>query len=388
MKFLVLIGERHIYNDFHSEGCALLREQGDVKTVVLSSGDEKSDLERFHGLLQEAEAAVIGCWYRPPMLPEHWQAARNLRVFSGTFDNRFGSSHQPRSVVKKEGSADRRWFADTNETPWVDFETLKSRDIVLIDTSRGMTPSVAEFALAMTLNLVRDIPESIQLAQRGRWMGRAHSGGIANFAERYRHWSKPGFVYGDLTGRRVGLAGFGSINRRYTELLAPFRCEVKSYDPFVSDEVLSEHGVVRVDSLVELARSAEIFVVGLPPTPTTQQIISDDVISAMPNGSLFVLVTRMAVVEQEPLWRRIQANEIAAAIDVFAPEPPPVDAWFRNHPNVIVTTHIAGGTDFCHRRCFTDACKDAIAVLDGKSPRFPVTYRDHLMYEGKLTSTE
>lgn len=389
MNFLVLLKESHVHSDFHSEGCSLLKEKGDVTTVVLPGGpgsrgndpNDENELERFYDLLKEAEAAVIGCWYRPPMLPEHWEKARNLRVFSGTFDNRFSSVRN--NIKMRTGTEEI-----SKDIPWVDFKTLESRNIVLVDTSRSMTPSVAEFALALTLNLVRDIPESIHLARSGRWAGQSPSTGIGTLAEQQRHWVRPGFVYGDLTGRRVGLAGFGSINQRYAELLAPFRCSVKSYDPFVTDNLLSEYGVERANSLVELAKSSEIFVVGLPPTPTTKEIISDDVISAMPNGSLFVLVTRMAVVEQEPLWRRIQANEIAAAIDVFAPEPPPADAWFRNHPNVIITPHIAGGTDFCHRRCFTDACKDAIEVLDGRSPRFPVAYRDHLMYQGKLKGSE
>jgi phosphoglycerate dehydrogenase-like enzyme len=197
-------------------------------------------------------------------------------------------------------------------------------------------------------------------------------------------WNKPGFVYGDLTGRRVGLAGFGSINRRYAELLAPFRCSVSACDPFVSNEILDRYGVKRAESLAELAQSCEIFVIGIPPTPTTMEIISESVINALPKGALLILVTRMAVVEQAVLWRRIEANEIAAAVDVFAPEPPPSDAWFRQHPNVLATPHIAGGTDFCHRRCFTDACKDAIAVLTGHKPVFQATTRDDDCYQGRL----
>ena len=351
MRFLVLLNQRHIERDYYREGCALLRQHGDVETVYLSTfhhrptDQDTEALAEFRSQLQTTDAAVIGPWYRPAMQPQHWQAAEQLQVFAGTFDNRFGG--------------------------WVDFDAIASQNIRLIDTSRSMTPSVAEFTLAMTLNLIRDIPETMYLAREGRWKGLA--------------WDKPGFVHGDLTGRRVGLAGFGSINRRYAELLAPFRCDVHVYDPFVSDEVFAQAGVARSDSLVELAQSSEIFVVGLPPTPTTQEIISRDVISALPRGALFVLVTRMAVVEQAPLWERLQAEEIAAAIDVFAPEPPPEDAWFRRHPNVQVTPHIAGGTDFCHRRCFTEACKDAIAVLAGEEPRFLATTRDHQIYEGKLT---
>ena len=363
MRFVVLVNDDHVAWDWHTEGCNLLREHGEVEFLCLPTGIRTGDafleptdevttvLEDFYSQLETADAAVIGAWYRPPMLPEHWAAAEKLKVFSGTFDHRFGD-----------------WF-----------EQIKSRDITLIDTSRSMTPSVAEFALAMTLNLIRDIPESMYLAREGKWTWHKPGG------ENKWSWDKPGFVHGDLTGRRVGLAGYGSINQRYAELLAPFRCDVKAYDPFVSDDQLTAAGLTRSDSLVELAASSEIFVVGLPPTPATMEIINRDVISALPTGALFVLVTRMAVVEQEPLWERLKAEEIAAAIDVFAPEPPPEDAWFRNHPNVQVTTHIAGGTDFCHRRCFTEACKDAIAVVTGNEPKWKPTNFDDQSYKGKPT---
>lgn len=344
MNFLVLETHAHREKDYTGEGLALLEEHGSVDLIHQADGQAEQALKEFLELLPRADAVVMGPWHRLATTPADWLKAEKMKVLAGTFDNRFAG--------------------------WVDLRELISRGIPLIDTSRSMTPSVAEFAFAMTLNLLRDIPECIHLARAGKWKRQA--------------WDKPGFVHGDLTGRSVGLAGFGTINRCYAEFLAPFKCSVKTCDPFVGDDVLEQYSVKRAESLTELAESSEILVIGIPPTPATQQIISKSVIDALPKGSLFVLVTRMAVVEQEALWRRIQAGEIAAAIDVFAPEPPPADAWFRKHPNVVVTPHIAGGTDFCHRRCFTDACKDAIAVLKGEEPRFPATVRDDDCYQGKL----
>jgi phosphoglycerate dehydrogenase-like enzyme len=134
--------------------------------------------------------------------------------------------------------------------------------------------------------------------------------------------------------------------------------------------------------LVELAAASDIFVVGIPPTPATQGIIGSDVIAALKTGSLLVLVTRMAVVDQDALWRRAEAGEIRAAIDVYAPEPPPPGASFRTSPFVLPTPHIAGNTYYCHRRCFTTACQDALAVLEGRNSAYPATVRDDLLYRG------
>jgi phosphoglycerate dehydrogenase-like enzyme len=129
--------------------------------------------------------------------------------------------------------------------------------------------------------------------------------------------------------RRIGLAGYGSINRHYRRFVEPYGCEVSICDPFVSDDIAVADAVTRASSLVGLARSSDILVVAIPPMPSTLEVIDAAVIDALAPGSLFILLSRMAVVEQEPLWRRLRAGELRAAIDVFQPEPPPPDACGR-----------------------------------------------------------
>jgi phosphoglycerate dehydrogenase-like enzyme len=324
---------------------AVVGTAGRVRHIDWRDDGEEQRAARFDAALPEADAVICAPWgvRLPPFTPERWALARRLRVIAGTFDFRF--------------------------QPWLEIAEAQRRGVTVIDTSRSMTPTVAEFALAMTLNLLRDIPAAIEQVRRGGW--------------KEGPWDPRGFVYGDLTGRRVGLAGFGSINRRYAELLVPFRCSIAAYDPHVADEALGAAGVARAASLVELAAESEIFVVGIPPTPATQRVISRAVIDALPAGALFVLVTRMAVVEQEALWRRAEAGEIRAAVDVFAPEPPPGDASFRRSPHVLPTPHIAGDAAYCHERCFRTACEEAVAALRGDPLRYAVTDQDSQVYEGR-----
>jgi phosphoglycerate dehydrogenase-like enzyme len=338
-------------DDCLAEGIAILKESGEIRALDLPSflpGDTRAngkeeDRKHLEDSLKNANAWIIGPWRKPWPIPAEWLSG-NLSVISGTFDNRFD---------------------------WIDLELAQAKGITVIDTSRSMTPTVAEFALAMTLNLLRDIPYGIEDIRKGGW--RQTNPDLS--AE---------FVYGNLTGRRVGLVGFGSINRRYAELLAPFRCELMVYDPFAEESSLQRANAVRVSDLVELASRSEVFVVGVPPTPATLGLIDARVIDALPKGSSLVLVTRMAVMDQSALWRRTEAGEIRAAVDVFAPEPPPADAPFRKFRHVLPTPHIAGGLLYCHRRCFADACRDAASVLQGKPPRYGVTLWDDRCYKGKL----
>jgi phosphoglycerate dehydrogenase-like enzyme len=330
----------------------LLASRADVEWLALGGLPRQEAGHRLDARLVDADALLVSPWQQFPgtLTSERLDRFPELKVIAGTFDNRFAA--------------------------WVDVQELSRRGIVLVDTSRNMTPTVAEFAFAMTLNLLRDIPAALDVARNGGWQAREYS-----CAPR-----KDGFVYGDLAGRRIAFAGFGSINRRYAQFARAFGCEMTACDPFVPDAVLGSHGVRRVASLVELAADSEIFMIGIPPTPATLGIISAEVINALPAGSLFILVTRMAVVEQKSLWERIQRNELRAAIDVFDPEPPPPGAWFRKHPNCLCSPHIAGGVFYCHERCFVAACRDALAVLEGRTPEYAATTWDAEMYAGRLAS--
>src|SRR5262245_27047156 len=303
--------------------------------------------ESLDARLSEAHALIMAPWLTSPELPvfdaARLQRAANLKVIAGTYDYRLG---------------------------WVDLDAAARRGVIVVDTSRTMTSTVAEFGVAITLALLRDIPAAIEVVRNGGWFDSPRSGG--------------GYVFGDLADCRVGLAGYGSINRHFRRYIAPFGCEVGIYDPFVSEDVVTVDSVARADSLVELARASDILVVAIPPTPSTLGVIDASVIEAIPSGSLFVLLSRMAVVEQGPLWQRVRAGELRAAIDVFEPEPPPSDAWFRRAPNVLPTPHIAGNAYYAHERCFREACADAARVLSGDAPRHAASVRDKRLYDGTL----
>ena len=101
-------------------------------------------------------------------------------------------------------------------------------------------------------------------------------------------------------------------------------------------------------------------------------IISRDVILALPRDAVFVLVSRMAVVEQAPLLERLTAGELRAGIDVYSPEPPPPDDPLRTLPNVIHTPHRAGGTYAAHLGVFLGQCHEARRHFAGEPLRYPL----------------
>lgn len=335
------------YRDIADE---ILGPHGEVRHLDWDpSASPEARSESLDAQLPDAHAIVVAPWLglgEPELAtfdePRLSRGAA-LRVIAGTFDFRLG---------------------------WIDLDEAARRGITVVDTSRTMTPTVAEFGVGITFALLRDIPAAIDVVRDGRWPEAPKDAGP--------------YVFRDLADCRVGLAGYGTINRHYRRFIGPYGCEVRIYDPFVGPDVAEADAVTPVGSLVDLARSSDILVVSIPPTPTTLRAIDASVIDALAPGSLFVLLSRMAVVDQDALWRRVRAGELRAAVDVYDPEPPPPDAWFRRDPNVLPTPHIAGNAQFAHERCFAEACCDALRVLRGEPPHHAATIRDKRLYDGTL----
>lgn len=326
----------------------LLSPHADVMHLAWARDEPLEEREaRLDEALADAVAVVTMPWLLLLVDPPTFDGVRlaqapNLKVIAGTHDFRFG---------------------------WIDLEAAADRGLALVDTSRTMTPTVAEFGVGLTFALLRDIPDAIDMVRRGRWA---------------RGMDVTDHVFRDLADCHVGLAGYGSINRHYRRFIRPYGCEVNVFDPLVDEAALTADDVAPTASLAELADRSDIFVVAIPPTPSTLGIVDREVIDRLAAGSLFVLLSRMAVVEQEALWERTRAGELRVGVDVFDPEPPPADAWFRTAANVLPTPHIAGNVRFAHERCFSEACLDAVRVLKGEEPLHPVAARDRRFYEGTI----
>ena len=82
----------------------------------------------------------------------------------------------------------------------------------------------------------------------------------------------------------------------------------------------------------------------MPLVEKTRGIVEAKHIRALPTGCLVVLITRAGIVDMPELRRRVLANELALAADVFDVEPLPLDDPLLGHPNVVHTPHIAGRT--------------------------------------------
>jgi D-3-phosphoglycerate dehydrogenase len=233
---------------------------------------------------------------------------------------------------------------------------------VKVDTTHGSSHPVSEWALALML---------IGLRNAGAHFRRLIAGEIITREQKY---ADPGYARGELTGKRVGLIACGHIGRRLLDLLRPFRCEVLVYDPHVP-RLLADVYDYLLTSLDAVLAQSDVVVCLAPLTPTTRRMLGASELNLLRPGTVFVNVSRGAIVDPEALTARLHRGDIVACLDVFDPEPVPADAPERGMSNVFLSPHIAGVTAACGPR-FVDLMIDEMQRhLAGHQTRHDLTPR-------------
>ena len=254
----------------------------------------------------------------------------------------------------------------------IDVESAWARGIRTVDTTHGSSYPVAEWALGLILISLRNAGESFRKILAGDTAKPARD----DF----------GFVHGELTGKRVGLIGCGHIGRRLVKLLAPFEVEVRVFDPYLASELPDAIGVVKT-SLEHVLSKSDVIVCLAPHTPATEGMIGRRELDLIPANSVFVNVSRGAVVESDALIARLKRGDIVAGLDVFDPEPIPPDSEIIGLPNVFLSPHIAGVTLASRHRFFSLMVDELERFFRGEEPLFELTPRSMANRRGSATDS-
>jgi D-3-phosphoglycerate dehydrogenase len=240
-------------------------------------------------------------------------------------------------------------------------DAAAARGVTVIDTSHGSSWPTAEWALALALIGLRNAGA---LFRRIIAHQPAFPGGV-------RPRSGPGYDRAELSGKRVGMIGFGHLARRLTELLQPFGTEIVAFDPFAPRDLAPAYGITFGPLAAVMDRDVVFSLV--PLTPGTTGMIGVKELSLLRPGSVFVNVSRGAVVDSDALVARLADGDVIACLDVFDPEPIPVDSPVIDLPNVFLSPHVAGVTEESRRRFFELMVSEIIRHLDGLEPLAELT---------------
>lgn len=200
----------------------------------------------------------------------------------------------------------------------VDLEACRERGIWVSNVPGAATEEVAAHALAMTLALLRGLPQLDRDVRAGMWDGTRHE------------LRRPSTV-------TVGVVGLGRIGRRYAGYVRPIVGRVVGHDPMVP-------ALPDVESLAldELLASSDVVSLHLPLTGASRGLLDARPLALMRPGAALVNVSRAGLVDHQALLQLLDEGHLSgAALDVLPEEPPRADEPLLRHPRVLVTPHAA-----------------------------------------------
>jgi phosphoglycerate dehydrogenase-like enzyme len=236
----------------------------------------------------------------------------------------------------------------------LDLAAAQAQGVRVVDTTHGSSWPTAEWALALAL------------------IGRRNAGAL--FRRMIAHEptvpharrSGPGYDGAELSNKRIGMIGFGHLARRLVELLKPFHVEIRAFDPFAPPELAEAYDVVLgpLESILE----CDVVFVLVPHTPSTERMLGVAELDRLRPGSVLVNVSRGKVIDTSALLARLRRGDVIACLDVFDPEPVPLDSPVLDLPNVFLTPHIAGYTEESRRRFFSFMVDECLRHFAGFEP--------------------
>ncbi len=236
----------------------------------------------------------------------------------------------------------------------IDVPAATRRGILVHNIMGRNAHAVSDFAIGLLLSEARNIARAHHAIKQGVWQ---------------KTFANSDFIP-EITGKTLGLVGFGYIGRLVAQKLAGFNLDVLVYDPFVPEEAIAEFKARKV-SREELFSRADFISVHARLTESTKGMIGRDVLKLMKPTAILINTARAGLIDEDSLYEALREHRIGgAALDVHAFEPLGKESRWLELDNVTLTPHIAGTTVDALRNSPYILVRDINKLLDGAPPQF------------------
>lgn len=230
----------------------------------------------------------------------------------------------------------------------VDIAAAKAAGIPVCNIPTYGTTAVAQFAMALLLELCHHVADHSRSVKAGDW----------SRCPDFCYWNTPLI---ELAGKTFGVIGYGRIGQATARLAAAFGMEVLACDAYAKP-----CPPARLTTLEEVLEKSDVISLHCPLTPETQGIINRETLDRMKDGVFLLNTSRGPLVDEAALADALAGGKVAGAgLDVLAVEPPVEDSPLMARPNCLITPHIAWAPKESRQRLMDVAVANLKAWLNG-----------------------
>lgn len=234
----------------------------------------------------------------------------------------------------------------------VDVAAAKEHGILVANIPTYGTAAVAQFAIALLLELCHHIGEHSDCVKRGEWSNN-------------QDWCFWNYPLVELAGKTMGIIGFGRIGQDTGKIAQALGMKVYAYDEYQNPALENEN--CKYVDLDTLFAKADVISLHCPLFPSTEGIINKDNIAKMKNGVMIINNSRGPLIVEEDLRDALNSGKVAgAAVDVVSTEPIHMDNPLLQAKNILITPHISWAPKESRQRLMDIAVENLKCFLDGE----------------------
>lgn len=232
----------------------------------------------------------------------------------------------------------------------IDVEACREKGIVVTNVPAYSTPSVAQLAFALLLELTHHVGQHSDGVRAGKWSR------CVDFC----YWETPLI---ELAGKTMGVIGAGRIGSEVLRIATAFGMETQFHDPLASGGI----------GLEDLLRTSDVVSLHCPLTESNAGLINKNTLALMKPSAFLLNTSRGPLIVDRDLADALNAEKIAGAgIDVLSVEPPSPDNPLLSAKNCVITPHIAWASFAARQRLMETAVSNVSRFLAG-APQNAIT---------------